>query len=349
MGEELISIQWIDGELVLLDQTKLPNDTVYEEKKTVEDVWDAISTMKVRGAPAIGVTAAYGVYIGVRNSNATITEDILKQVEVDTKHLATSRPTAVNLFWALDRMKRKAEELRDLDVESFKERMLNEAKFIHEEDMEINRMIGENLLTLLDDGYGLLTHCNAGALATTKYGTATAPMYLAKEKGWNFKVYADETRPRLQGSVLTALELHRAGIDVTVITDNMAATVMSQGKIQAVIVGCDRVAVNGDTANKIGTLGVAILAKHYGIPFYVAAPTPTIDLQSLDGNDIPIEERDRLEVIQQFGPYTAPKDVNVYNPAFDVTPADLITAIVTERGIVRAPFEIGIRQLFSER
>lgn len=336
MNEPLNPIEWKNDALVLLDQTKLPNDIVYEAFTTVEGVWDAIVTMKVRGAPAIGVAAAYGVYLGVRDVTTNMEEEVQKHAD----YLATSRPTAVNLFWALDRMKA-------VKSDSLKEALLEEAKAIHKEDAAINRAIGENLLTLLNDGMGILTHCNAGSLATSKYGTATAPMYLAKEKGWDFKVYADETRPRLQGSTLTALELSRAGIDVTVITDSMAGMVMSQGKIQAVIVGCDRVAANGDTANKIGTLGVSILAKHYGIPFYIAAPTPTIDLQTPTGDEIPIEERDKSEVIEGFGKLTAPADVNVYNPAFDVTPAEHITAIVTEKGIVRAPFKENLAKLLG--
>lgn len=336
MNVPLNPIEWKNDALVLLDQTKLPNDIVYEEFTTVEGVWDAIVTMKVRGAPAIGVAAAYGVYLSVRDITSNIEEEVQKHAD----YLATSRPTAVNLFWALDRMKA-------VKSDSLKEALLEEAKAIHKEDEEINRAIGENLLTLLNDGMGILTHCNAGSLATSKYGTATAPMYLAKEKGWDFKVYADETRPRLQGSTLTALELSRAGIDVTVITDSMAGMVMSQGKIQAVIVGCDRVAANGDTANKIGTLGVSILAKHYGIPFYIAAPTPTIDLQTPTGAEIPIEERDKSEVIEGFGKLTAPAHVNVYNPAFDVTPAEHITAIVTEKGIVRAPFKENLAKLLG--
>jgi len=342
MTEALNPIQWKNNALVLLDQTKLPNDIVYEEFTTVESVWDAIVTMKVRGAPAIGVAAAYAVYLGVRDLKPNLDQTVLgKVVQKHVAYLATSRPTAVNLFWALDRM--TAVKITDA---SYKEALLAEAQAIHKEDEEINRTIGENLLTLLSDGIGILTHCNAGALATSKYGTATAPMYLAKEKGWNFKVYADETRPRLQGSTLTALELSRAGIDVTVITDSMAAMVMSQGKVQAVIVGCDRVAANGDTANKIGTLGVSILAKHYGIPFYVAAPTPTIDLNTPNGAGIPIEERHKSEVIEGFGKLTAPADVKVYNPAFDVTPAEHITAIITEKGIVRAPYGENLEKLF---
>jgi methylthioribose-1-phosphate isomerase len=347
MTEQLIPIQWKDDALVLLDQTTLPNEVRYDSYKTIESVWNAIVTMKVRGAPAIGVSAAYGLYLGVIDAPEDSFETFFSYLKEKSDYLATSRPTAVNLFWALERMEERAKLLSGSEVSEVKNVLLQEAIAIHKEDEEINRMIGENLLTLLSDGMGILTHCNAGALATTKYGTATSPMYLAKEKGWDIKVYADETRPRLQGSTLTALELQRAGIDVTVITDNMAAMVMSQGKVQAVIVGCDRVAANGDVANKIGTMGVAILAKNFGIPFYVAAPTPTIDLRTPTGKEIPIEEREEEEVTNRFGVYTAPKGVNVYNPAFDVTPNEYVTAIVTEKGIVEAPYEENLQKLFK--
>ena len=347
MAEQLIPIQWKDDALVLLDQTVLPNEVVYESFKTAEGVWDAIQVMKVRGAPAIGVSAAYGVYLGVKEVAKSSAEEFIAEVKKVCAYLATSRPTAVNLFWALERMESVAKENAHLSIAQLKDRLLEEAKEIHREDEEINRQIGEHALTLFHDGMGVLTHCNAGALATTKYGTATAPMYLAKEKGWDLKIYSDETRPRLQGSTLTALELQRAGIDVTVITDNMAAMVMSQGKIDAVIVGCDRVAANGDVANKIGTLGVSILAKYYNIPFYVAAPTPTIDLKTLTGKEIPIEERDASEVINRFGQYSAPQESKVYNPAFDVTPYENVTAIITEKGIVKAPFMENLKKLFQ--
>ncbi|MCP1122133.1 S-methyl-5-thioribose-1-phosphate isomerase [Bacillus sp. 3103sda1] len=348
MSEQLIPIQWKDEALVLLDQTLLPNEVVYESFTTAESVWDAIQVMKVRGAPAIGVSAAYGVYLGVKEVPGNSIELFINEVEKVCAYLATSRPTAVNLFWALERIENVAKENVHLSIKDLKNRLLEEAKMIHKEDEEINRQIGEHALTLFQDGMGVLTHCNAGALATTKYGTATAPMYLAKEKGWDLKIYSDETRPRLQGSTLTALELQRAGIDVTVITDNMAAMVMSQGKIDAVIVGCDRVAANGDVANKIGTLGVSILAKYYNIPFYVAAPTPTIDLKTPTGKEIPIEERDASEVINRFGQYSAPQDSKVYNPAFDVTSHENITAIITEKGIVRPPFAENLKKLFQQ-
>ncbi|WP_270180282.1 S-methyl-5-thioribose-1-phosphate isomerase [Alkalihalobacillus sp. CinArs1] len=347
MTDQLISIEWRDDELILLDQTLLPNEVVYESFSTADGVWDAIQVMKVRGAPAIGVAAAYGLYLGIKDAPEESFEDFVQVVRDQSAFLATSRPTAVNLFWALERMEAVVGDNNGLPVAELKERILKEAKAIHREDEEINRKIGEHAITLFEDKMGVLTHCNAGALATTKYGTATSPMYLAKEKGWDLKIYSDETRPRLQGSMLTALELERAGIDVTVITDNMAAVVMSQGKIDAVIVGCDRVAANGDVANKIGTLGVSILANYYNIPFYVAAPTPTIDLKTPTGKEIPIEERDSHEVINRFGQFSAPEGVNVYNPAFDVTPNENVTAIITEKGIIRAPYSENLKKIFS--
>lgn len=304
MEEQLIPIQWKDDALVLLDQTLLPNEIVYESFKTAESVWDAIQVMKVRGAPADWCFSCLWSVFRIKEFAESTEEGFMDEVRKVCTYLATSRPTAVNLFWALERMESVATDNIHLSISQLKNRLLEEAKEIHREDEEINRQIGEHALTLFHDGMGVLTHCNAGALATTKYGTATAPMYLAKEKGWDLKIYSDETRPRLQGSTLTALELQRAGIDVTVITDNMAAMVMSQGKIDAVIVGCDRVAANGDVANKIGTLGVSILAKYYNIPFYVAAPTPTIDLKTSTGKEIPIEERDASEVINRFGKYS---------------------------------------------
>jgi len=345
---DLKHLQWENDKLVVLDQTRLPNEIVREDYDTVEGVWEAIKAMKVRGAPAIGITAAYGLYLGVKDvPDHSSFEHLCQVLEEKAAYLATSRPTAVNLFWALDRVKHTAAAHKNLTVPGIKEKLLAEAMAIHKEDREINRKIGENLLSLLRDGIGLLTHCNAGALATSGYGTATAPMYLAKERGWHFKVYVDETRPRLQGSALTAFELRQAGIDVTVIADNMAAVVMSQGKVDAVIVGCDRVAANGDVANKVGTLGVSILARYYHIPFYVAAPTPTIDLKTKTGADIPIEERDSWEITHRFGVATAPENVQIYNPSFDVTPHENVTAIVTEKGIVYPPYAENLRKIFS--
>ncbi|WP_035291007.1 S-methyl-5-thioribose-1-phosphate isomerase [Clostridium sp. KNHs214] len=344
---ELISLKWDDekDELSLLDQRILPNTINYIVYKNGDGIYDAIKDMVVRGAPAIGVTAAYGIYLSIKDipeSNFKVFFNIMKE---KCKYINSSRPTAVNLSWALNRMLNKAMESKNKPVSKIKSILKNEAKNLHKEDIEICRKIGENLLTILKDGDGILTHCNAGQLATSKYGTATAPMYLAKEKGWNFKVYSDETRPRLQGSTLTALELQMAGIDVTTITDNMAAVVMSQGKIDAVIVGCDRIAANGDTANKIGTFGVSILAKYFDIPMYIAAPTPSIDLNTPCGEDIPIEERDPEEVTCRFGVWTAPKDVKIYNPSFDVTPHQNITAIVTEKGIIYPPFDENLKKV----
>ncbi|AUM87403.1 S-methyl-5-thioribose-1-phosphate isomerase [Clostridium botulinum] len=347
---ELLAIKWDDNrdKLILLDQTILPNKIEYIEYDTAEGVYDSIKDMIVRGAPAIGVTAAYGLYFAAKVAPEDNFENFFKYLKEKSSYLDSSRPTAVNLSWALKVMESKALENKDKDVKKIKSILREEAKRIHEEDIEICKTIGENLITLLKDGVGILTHCNAGQLATSKYGTATSPMYLAKEKGWNFKVYSDETRPRLQGSTLTALELYEAGIDVTTITDNMAAMVMSQGKIDAVIVGCDRIAANGDTANKIGTMGVSILAKYFGIPMYIAAPTPSIDINTKIGEDIPIEERNPEEVTSRFGVWTAPKGVKVYNPGFDVTPHENITAIVTEKGIVYPPFKENLKKLFEK-
>lgn len=343
----LLPIQWDDNRetLILLNQTKLPNEVEYIEYSDGEKIWDAIRNMIVRGAPAIGVTAAYGLYLSIKNAPENDFEQFWKFLKEKSEYLNTSRPTAVNLSWALKLLEHKAEECSNLSISKIKEELKKEAVRIHQEDIEICRKIGENFMSLLKDDMGILTHCNAGQLATSMYGTATSPMYLAHEKGWNLKIYSDETRPRLQGSRLTSFELYEAGIDVTVITDNMAAVVMSQGKIDAVIVGCDRVAANGDTANKIGTLGVSILAKHYGIPMYIAAPTPTIDMKIASGKEIPIEERNSEEITCRFGVWTAPKGVKTYNPAFDVTPHENITAIVTEKGIVYPPFDKNLKKI----
>lgn len=342
-------IRWNDGTLELLDQRQLPEQTIYLNLNTVQEVWDAIRNLAVRGAPAIGIAAAFGVVLGVQHfpgPPSALADEALRHAA----HLATSRPTAVNLFWALDRMKERAKALASTvgSTREAVEALLAEAKQIQAEDIETNRRIGEHALTLFQDGMGVLTHCNAGGLATSKYGTALAPFYLALEQGIALKVYADETRPVLQGARLTAFELQQAGVDVTLITDNMAAHVMSKGWVQAVIVGTDRVAANGDVANKIGTYGVAVLAKAHNIPFYVACPMSTIDLSTPTGASIPIEERHADEVTVGFGKRTAPEGVKVYNPAFDITPSELVTAIVTERGIVTAPYDAGIRKLFEE-
>ncbi|WP_054708300.1 S-methyl-5-thioribose-1-phosphate isomerase [Bacillus sp. JCM 19041] len=324
--------------LIILDQTLLPGQKVYKQLETPSDVFEAIVQLKVRGAPAIGIAAAYGLYLGVKKSDATNKEQLRSSFLEVKANLASSRPTAVNLFWALDRMedRLKKEENLGSSMTEIVQALKEEAESIRLEDEQICEAIGEHALTLLEPGSGILTHCNAGTIATAKYGTALAPIYLGQQKGYQFKVYADETRPLLQGARLTAWELSEADIDVTLICDNMASLVMSEGKVQAVLVGCDRVAANGDTANKIGTSSVAILAKHYGIPFYVCAPTSTIDFDSKHGRDIVIEERAAEEITTKW--YTepmAPEGVKTYNPAFDVTDHSLITAIVTEKGIFK--------------
>lgn len=344
----LQSVIWASTHLDLLDQRLLPGEIVYLELYTADSVWDAIKHLAVRGAPAIGIAAAYGVVLGSRETEGT-TEQWLASVNEAAEHLATSRPTAVNLFWALNRMKARAEALlaEGATLEQCKQSLLEDAIAIHSEDEETCRLIGEHALELFEDGMGVLTHCNAGGLATAKYGTALAPLYLAQEKGIHLKVFADETRPVLQGARLTAFELQQAGVDVTLICDNMAGMVMSKGWIHAVIVGTDRVAANGDVANKIGTYSVAVLAKAHGIPFYVACPLSTIDLNTPNGDLIPIEERHAEEITEGFGKRTAPEGVKVFNPAFDVTPNELVTAIITEKGIVRAPYSANLPKLFQ--
>ncbi len=339
MGCMVRTLYWTGKSLCLLDQTLLPTQTVYVDLTDEKQVWDAIKRLVVRGAPAIGAAAAYGAYLGVQYEAG----DVLRRADEVCKYLATSRPTAVNLFWALDRIRKTAHAA---PMDQIKQAILSECHQIAEEDAACNRAIGEHGLKLIealprdaDGAIGLLTHCNAGALATVEYGTALAPMYLAHERGIKLKVYADETRPLLQGSRITAYELQQAGIDVTVLCDNMAATVMSQKKVSAVIVGTDRVAANGDVANKIGTYGVAILARHFHIPFYVAAPTSSIDPKLANGSLIPIEKRKGEEITHGFGKQTAPDGVGVFNPAFDVTPAELVTAIITDRGVMRPPYD----------
>ncbi|MBY0160541.1 S-methyl-5-thioribose-1-phosphate isomerase [Cytobacillus firmus] len=348
--EPLSSVYWGGDHLVLLDQRLLPEEIVYLQLYTPEEVWEGVHSMKVRGAPAIGIAAAFGAVLGGMQVEADGREEWLQQVAKTCAYLATSRPTAVNLFWALDRIKLAAEKLAsasDLDTAGLNAALLAEAEAIRAEDEDVCRRIGENALPFFRDGMGVLTHCNAGGLATAKYGTALAPMYLAHEQGLNIKVFADETRPVLQGARLTAFELQQAGIDVTLLADNMAAMVMSKGWIQAVIVGTDRVAANGDVANKIGTYGVAVLAKAHGIPFYVACPLSTIDLNTKTGADIPIEERPAEEITEGFGKRTAPQGVKVYNPAFDITPNEYVTAIITEKGVVQAPYEESLKSLFE--
>lgn len=336
------------GELVLLDQTLLPNTVTFIRLREVAAVWEAIRVLRVRGAPAIGIAAGYGAYLGIAGSNAGDFESFAAEFMRAKDYLATSRPTAVNLFWALNRMEVCMRGNSALPVDQLKARLLAEAEAIQEEDIAMCRAIGENGLSLLKPGMGLLTHCNAGQLAASRYGTALAPIYVGEEKGYGFKVFADETRPLLQGARLTSFELFTAGVDVTLICDNMAAMVMKKGWVDAVLVGCDRVAANGDAANKIGTLGVAILAKRYGIPFYVLGPTSTVDMNCPHGDDIEIEERNPDEITKMwYEKPMAPEGVKAFNPAFDVTDNELIAGIVTEQGVVRAPYKEGFKKLFD--
>jgi len=324
-----------DGRLVLLDQTALPLEVREVVCGEVGQVWQAIRDLQVRGAAAIGVAAAYGVVLGTRNAAAADSETFRKVLDEVCQYLASSRPTAVNLFWALDRMRNcAAANWHRLAPAELHAALWKEAQTIHAEDRRICEAIGLAGASLLSDGMGVLTHCNAGALAASAFGTALAVIYAAHEQGKRLHVYADETRPLLQGARLTAWELTQRGVPTTLICDSMAAQVMREGRVQAVITGADRIAKNGDTANKIGTYGVAVLAAAHGIPFYVAAPVSTFDLSLPDGDQIPIEQRDAKEVTHGFGRQIAPSDVQVYNPAFDVTPARLIRGIVTERGLI---------------
>lgn len=332
--------------LILLDQTLLPNKETYIELDSRESIYEAILKLRVRGAPAIGVAAAYGIYVCMKNFSAKDKEEFIQFFKETKDYLISSRPTAVNLAWALDRMDQCLEKVLALPIEEIIFSFLHESEAIFAEDQEMGKAIGEYGLSLLKPNMGLLTHCNAGGIATSGVGTALAPMYAGKEKGYNFKVYSGETRPLLQGSRLTSFELFKAGVDVTVICDNMASIVMKEGKIDAVLVGCDRVAANGDTANKVGTSGIAILAKEYGIPMYILGPTSTIDLSTKTGQDIEIELREPDEIGNGFGVRTAPEGVKAYNPAFDVTDAKYITAIVTEKGVVYPPFEDNLKKLF---
>jgi methylthioribose-1-phosphate isomerase len=336
--KHLETLHWVggvDGHLRLIDQTRLPVEFAEIDCRNVQSVWEAVKTLRVRGAPAIGIAAAYGVCVGLQSvagGNETAFFNRLREV---TDYLATSRPTAVNLFWALKRMREKAESLRARPTAEIAAALLDEARAIHEEDRRMCRAIGRHGEKLLQDGQGVLTHCNAGGLATSDYGTALAVFYSAAEAGKTLHVYVDETRPLLQGARLTAWELHERGIDATLICDSMAAQVMREGRVQAVITGADRIAANGDSANKIGTYGLAVLAKAHNIPFYIAAPSSTFDLSIQSGAEIPIEHRDPREITHAFGRQTAPDGIKVYNPAFDVTPANLITAIICDRGVIQ--------------
>ena len=337
-----------DGRAVrILDQSLLPNETIYLELQTPEELYEAIATLRVRGAPAIGIFAGYALYVLALQTKATSYADFLAECQKNRDYLNSSRPTAVNLRHMLDRVLAVVQSMPCADISAIQDAMGQMAKAIHEEDIAMCTAISEYGLSLVKAGDSILTHCNAGPLATSRYGTGLGPLFLAQERGIPLHAFCDETRPLLQGARLTAYELQRAGIDCTLICDNMASLVMKQGKINACFVGCDRVARNGDTANKIGTSGVAILAKHYGIPFYVLGPSSTIDFTCPDGDHIPIELRDGAEIKEKFfsKPSSLP-EVKCYNPAFDVTDHELITAIVTEKGICYPPFAESFAKLF---
>lgn len=323
------------GHLILIDQTRLPVELTEIECRDVETVWEAIKMLRVRGAPAIGIAAAYGIVVGLQTVGDESADAFTARLHEVADYLATSRPTAVNLFWAIDRMKKHAETVGTSDVAALRQSLLAEAQRIHEEDRAVCHAIGRYGAELLGDGQGVLTHCNAGGLATAEYGTALSVFFTAQDTGKKLHVFVDETRPLLQGARLTAWELSQRGIDATLICDSMAAQVMKEGRVHAVITGADRVAANGDSANKIGTYSIAVLAKAHDIPFYIAAPVSTFDLSLESGDGIPIEQRAREEITHGFGRQTAPDGVAVYNPAFDVTPANLIAGIITERGIIQ--------------
>ncbi len=332
------TIAWKKGSVELIDQTLLPQELVRKDCRGLEEIAEAIEKLRIRGAPAIGIAAAFGVVLGAQEIQTDKRQAFLKELDQKIDRIAATRPTAVNLFWALERMKRIVEECSSESVDEMRGLLLAEALKIQEEDKAICRMLGKNGAELLQDGMNVLTHCNAGGLATADYGTALGVVYAAKEQGKKIHVFADETRPLLQGARLTAWELAQNGIEVTLICDNMAASVMSKKGIDCVVVGADRIAGNGDVANKIGTYGVAIAAKEHGIPFYVAAPFSTIDMNTVSGENIPIEERNSEEITSLAGHRIAPNDVSVYNPAFDVTPYQYVSAIISEKGVARAPY-----------
>jgi methylthioribose-1-phosphate isomerase len=341
-------IEYRDGAIRMIDQRLLPTQEVWIQYRDYQSVAEAIRSMVVRGAPAIGVAAAFGVAFGARDIAAAGFGEFYAELEKVCATLAATRPTAVNLFWALDRMRTRARQLAGSPLDDIRTELLNEALAVAAEDEAINRAMGRHGAVLIPDGARILTHCNAGALATGGYGTALGVIRAAVESGKSVSVLADETRPFLQGARLTAWELHKDGIPVTLICDNMAGALMRQGEIDGVIVGADRIAANGDVANKIGTYSVAVLAREHGLPFYVAAPLSTIDRNIADGDQIPIEERDAIEVTHCGATRLAPEGIRVRNPAFDVTPARLVTAIITERGVVRGDYVAGLAQLFRE-
>ena len=347
LRRDTVALDEKENALVILDQTLLPGEVKMLSLKRQEDIREAIYMLRVRGAPAIGVAAAIGLYLAALEIDTDSADEFFGRLAAAKAYLAAARPTAVNLFWALDRMERAALACREKPIGEIKARLHDEAVRIREEDIETCRKIGENGLTLLRNGCGVLTHCNAGQLATTRYGTALAPIHLGRERGWNFRVFCDETRPLLQGARLSAYELLADGVDTTVICDNMASQVMKNGWVDAVLVGADRIAANGDACNKIGTSGVAILARHYGVPFYVLAPLSTIDRTLATGAEIPIEERRGAEITEMwYASPMAPSGVKTYNPAFDVTDASLITGIVTEKGVLRPDYRKSIEEAF---
>ena len=339
------TLEWTDHGVCFIDQTKLPTEETYVTCTTHQQVADVIRNMVVRGAPAIGVAAAMGIALGVKNSKADDGAELKKEFDQICETIRQTRPTAVNLFWAIRRMQEKFEALSGRPIPQIKHTLIEEARRIHAEDIAANQAMGRHGATLMPASGGVLTHCNAGALATAGYGTALGVIRAAVEQGKKIHVYAGETRPFLQGSRLTAWELMKDGIPTTVISDNMAGAIMKQGKIGAVVVGADRIAANGDVANKIGTYTVAVLAKEHGIPFYVAAPISTVDLETPDGSRIPIEQRNAREVTHIAGKQMVPDGVEIENPAFDVTPAKYVAAIITERGVARAPYEESLREL----
>jgi methylthioribose-1-phosphate isomerase len=339
------TLEWTQSGVRFIDQTKLPTEETYVNCTTHEQVADEIRTMVVRGAPAIGVAAAMGIALGVQNSRAVTVSELKSELDQICDVIGKTRPTAVNLFWAIRRMQDKFESLRARPVPQIKLALIEESQRMHAEDIAANQAMGRHGAALMPASGGVLTHCNAGALATCGYGTALGVIRAAIEQGKKIHVYAGETRPFLQGSRLTAWELMKDGIPTTVISDNMAGAMMKQGKIGAIVVGADRIAANGDVANKIGTYTVAVLAKEHGIPFYVAAPFSTIDLATPDGSKIPIEQRDAKEVTHIAGRQMVPEGVQVENPAFDVTPSKYVTAIITEHGIARAPYPESLNEL----
>ncbi len=350
LSYETVALDDENSALVIIDQTKLPGKTEILNLHTGEEIWNAIYLLQVRGAPAIGVAAAMGIYLLAKKMPTDSFSSFYEEFKKQKDYLNSSRPTAVNLSWALNRMEQKVLSLKELPVAEIVGGLKKEAELMKEEDIAVCKQIGENGLTLVNPGDGILTHCNAGQLATCKYGTATAPIYLGQERGYHFRVFADETRPLLQGARLTAYELQAAGVDVTLICDNMSATVMKKGWVNAVFVGCDRVAANGDTANKIGTSVVATVAKRYGVPVYICAPTSTIDLNTPTGDDIVIEERPAHEVTDMwYKEPMGPKGVKVFNPAFDVTDHELIAGIITENGIAYEPYTESLPKMVSRR